>query len=149
MEMPMRTDWRCLGTIALLLLVFPAAGAAQSADTPEARRDAVRRHVAAVPIEGMVEDMINSLAAQVPEARRQEFVGLMRKMVAPDTLRAMTLDTMPKYFTVAEIEAMTTFYSSPEGKSIMTKTGPYVGELMPRVQGESSKLAVGRPASSR
>jgi hypothetical protein len=122
--------------IALLVLALPAAGAAQSPDTPEARREAVRRHLAAVPIEGMLDDMINTLAGQIPEARRAEFVGLMRKMIVPDTVRTLTLETMPRHFTVTEIEAMTTFYGSPEGKSIMKKFGPYMGELMPRVQGE-------------
>src|SRR5262245_41120055 len=132
--MPIRAAARRAGTIAMLALVLPAAGAAQSPDTPEARRQAVRRHLAAVPIQRMLDDMINSLAGQIPEARRPEFVDLMRKMVVPDTLRAMTLETMPRHFTVAEIEAMTAFYGSPEGKSIMKKFGPYMGELMPRIQ---------------
>jgi hypothetical protein len=127
---------RRVGTIAMLVLLLPAAVAAQSPDTPEARRQAVRRHLAAVPIEGLLDDTINALAVQIPEARRPEFIGLMKKMVVPDTVRAMTLETMPRYFTVAEIEAMTTFYGSPEGISIMKKFGPYMGELMPRIQGE-------------
>jgi len=122
--------------IAMLVMVLPAAGAAQSPDTPEARQQAVRRHLAAVPIEGMLDDMINTLAGQIPEARRPEFIALMKKMVGPDTVRAMTMEAMPRHFTVAEIEAMTTFYGSPEGKSIMKKFGPYMGDLMPRVQAE-------------
>jgi hypothetical protein len=122
--------------IAMLVMVLPAAGAAQSPDTLEARQQAVRRHLAAVPIEGMLDDMINTLAGQIPEARRPEFIALMKKMVGPDTVRAMTMEAMPRHFTVAEIEAMTTFYGSPEGKSIMKKFGPYMGDLMPRVQAE-------------
>jgi hypothetical protein len=134
--MPIRTAVRRAGTIAMLALALPAAAAAQSPDTPEARREAVRRHLAAVPIEGMLDDMINTLAGQVPEARRPEFVDLMKKMIAPDTVRAMTLDAMPRHFTVAEIDAMTAFYGSPEGRSIMKKFGPYMGDLMPRIQAE-------------
>jgi hypothetical protein len=122
--------------IAMLVMVLPAAGAAQSPDTLEARQQAVRRHLAAVPIEGMLDDMINTLAGQIPEARRPEFIDLMKKMIVPDTVRAMTMEAMPRHFTVAEIEAMTTFYGSPEGKSIMKKFGPYMGDLMPRVQAE-------------
>jgi hypothetical protein len=37
---------------------------------------------------------------------------------------------------VPEIEALTRFYSSSEGKAIMKKFGPYMGDLTPQVQAE-------------
>lgn len=53
----------------MLVLVLPAAGAAQSPDTPEAWREAVRRHLAAVPVEGVLDDMLRALQKVKEEMR--------------------------------------------------------------------------------
>ena len=94
------------------------------------------RHIAAVPVDGVIDDMINTLARQIPEDRRQEFIGLMRKLVPLDGVRAVTREAMIKHFTVAEIDAMTNFYGSPEGKAITKKFGTYMGEVIPQIQVE-------------
>jgi hypothetical protein len=125
-----------VATIAVLVLACPAAGTAQSPDSPDARREAVRRHIAAVPVDGVVDDMITTLARQVPEDRRQEFIGLMKKLMPLDGVRAVTREAMIKHFTVAEIDAMTNFYGSPEGQAITKKFGTYMGEVIPQIQVE-------------
>jgi hypothetical protein len=125
-----------VATLAVLVLTWPAAGTAQAPDTPDARREAVLRHIAAVPVDGVIDDMINTLARQIPEDRRQEFIGLMRKLVPLDGVRAVTREAMIKHFTVAEIDAMTNFYGSPEGKAITKKFGTYMGEVIPQIQVE-------------
>jgi hypothetical protein len=122
--------------IALGVFTAPPAGEAQSADTPAARRNAALQYLAAIPTQAMVDDMIETLAKQIPVARHDEFVGFMRKLTPFDKIAALTVEAMVKHFTVAEIEAMTTFYSSVEGKSIMKKTGVYMGEILPKIQAE-------------
>lgn len=74
-----------------------------------------------MPVENVVGDMVDALAKQVPAERREEFVGLMKKITRLDTLKGLTVDGIAKHFTVAEFDAMTKFYSSTEGEAIMKK----------------------------
>jgi hypothetical protein len=130
-----RRVWRPV-VVALALLALPAGAMGQPADTPAARRDAALQYLASVPIETIVDDMVAAVAQQLPAARRDEFVRLMRKLMPVDTMKSLTVDGVVKHFTVAEIDAMTKFYGSTEGKSIMKKLGPYMGDLMPQIQNE-------------
>jgi len=123
-------------TMTLLALAVATAVAAQSADSTAARRAAAQRYVSTIPSESVFDEMITTLAQQVPSDRRDEFVALMRKLVPIDAMQAVTIETMSRHFTVEEIEAMTRFQGSPEGKAIMGKLGAYMGELMPQVQRE-------------
>jgi hypothetical protein len=122
----------------LVVVALPALAGAQAPadDTPAARREAAMRYLAAVPVESMLDDMTNGIAQQVQPDRREEFVTLMKKLTPVDRLKALTLEGVARHFTVTEIDALTRFYGSPEGKSIMKKFGPYMGELMPQIQAE-------------
>ena len=122
--------------MTLLALAVATAVAAQSADSTTARRAAAQRYVSTIPSESVFDEMITTLAQQVPSNRRDEFVALMRKLVPTDAMQAVTIETMSRHFTVDEIEAMTRFQGSAEGKAIMGKLGAYMGELMPQVQRE-------------
>ena len=123
-------------TITLLALAVATAAAAQSPDTTAERRAAAQRYVTTIPSESVFDEMVATLAQQVPSNRREEFVTLMRKLVPIDAMQAVTIETMSRHFTVEEIDAMTRFQGSPEGKAIMGKLGAYMGELMPQVQRE-------------
>ena len=123
-------------TMTVLALAVASAAAAQSADTTVARRAAAQRYVSTIPSGSVFDEMITTLAQQVPSNRRDEFVTLMRKLVPVDAMQAVTIETMSRHFTVDEIDAMTRFQGSPEGRAIMGKLGAYMGELMPQVQRE-------------
>ena len=125
-----------LATMTVLALAVASAAAAQSADSTAARRAAAQRYVTTIPSESVFDEMVATLAQQVPSNRRDEFVALMRKLVPVDAMQAVTIETMSRHFTVDEIDAMTRFQSSPEGRAIMGKLGGYMGELMPQVQRE-------------
>jgi hypothetical protein len=122
--------------MVVLALAVSSVAAAQSSDTTAARRAAAQRYVSTIPSESVFDEMVTTLSQQVPSNRREEFVALMRKLVPVDAMQAVTIETMSRHFTVAEIEAMTKFQSSPEGKAIMGKLGVYMGELMPQIQRE-------------
>jgi hypothetical protein len=62
-----------------------------------------------VPVENVVDDMVDALAKQVPAERWEEFVGLMKKITRLDTLKALTVGGIAKHSTVAEFDAMTKF----------------------------------------
>ena len=123
-------------TMTVLALAVATAAAAQSSDSADGRRAAAQRYVSTIPSESVFDEMIATLAQQVPSNRREEFVTLMHKLVPVDAMQAVTIETMSRHFTVDEIDAMTRFQGSPEGKAIMGKLGAYMGELMPQVQRE-------------
>jgi hypothetical protein len=123
-------------TLVLLALAVATPVAAQSSDSTSARRAAAQRYVSSIPSESVFDEMVATLSQQVPSNRREEFVTLMHKLVPVDAMQAMTIETMSRHFTVDEIDAMTRFQASPEGKAIMGKLGAYMGELMPQVQRE-------------
>ncbi len=53
-----------------------------------------------------------------------------------DTLRTAMIDAMTATFTVEEIEALTQFYSTPEGRSVMEKMSTYMAEVQPVIMKE-------------
>jgi hypothetical protein len=122
--------------MVVLALAVSSVAVAQSSDSVAARRAAAQRYVSTIPSESVFDEMVTTLSQQVPSNRREEFVALMRKLVPVDAMQAVTIETMSRHFTVNEIEAMTRFQSSPEGKAIMGKLGGYMGELMPQIQRE-------------
>ena len=123
-------------TMTVLALAVATAEAGQSPHTTRPRHAAAQRYVTTIPSESAFDEMVATLAQQVPSNRREEFVTLMRKLVPIDAMQAVTIETMSRHFTVEEIDAMTRFQGSPEGKAIMGKLGAYMGELMPQVQRE-------------
>ena len=54
-------------------------------------------------------------------------------------LNEAMLDSMEKRFTVAGLDALTKFYGSKEGKSVMQKFGLYMADVMPVMQAEIAK----------
>jgi hypothetical protein len=123
-------------SIILLALVVSTPAGAQSSDTTAARHVAAQRYVSAVPIEPVLDDMIATLSKQIPSDRREEFVTRVRKLVPVDAIQAQTIEALSRHFTVDEIDALTRFWGSPEGRAIMGKMGAYMGEVMPQIQRE-------------
>jgi hypothetical protein len=46
---------------------------------------------------------------------------------------------MVRHFTVRELNALTDFYGSPEGRSAMKKFGAYMADVMPAIQQEMAR----------
>ncbi|MBC7962325.1 MAG: DUF2059 domain-containing protein [Steroidobacteraceae bacterium] len=63
----------------------------------------------------------------------------MKKALDPKFLESITLETMPNHFTTKEIRAMSKFYSSPEGASILKKFGGYMAAIMLAIQNQIMK----------
>ena len=128
--------------LALLLAcasVIPAATQAP-ADTPANRLAAAQRYLKAVPPMEMVNQTVDQLAAQLPEDRRDEFKKTLAKVLSSDRIEKITLDAIVKHFTVKEINALTAFYGSPEGRSITKKFSSYMADVMPVIQQELTKV---------
>jgi hypothetical protein len=121
--------------LGVVLAALPV-GAQSPPDTPANRLAAAKRYLQAVPPAETVGETLDRVVEQVPEARRAEFRKALAKQVSLDRIAKITLDAVVKHFTVREIEALTAFYGSPEGKSINQKFGAYMADVMPAIQSE-------------
>lgn len=112
-----------------------------AADSVELRTVAAERHIKAVPMDKIINDAFLEMANQLPEEKREGFIKDMYKIVRIDYMTNVSKDAMIKVFTADEINAMTDFYSSKEGISIVNKFGAYMGYVTPAIQGEIQRAS--------
>ena len=133
--------------LLLLMLVLAAACTEQNAtqtgapgaDNEENRLAAAKEYLKIAPAQDMLKDMTASFAGKLPDQVQKKFNEVMASKDLQDSTYQITLKALVKQFTVNELKAMSAFYSSPEGKSIRQKMGPYMSEVMPQVYQEVAK----------
>lgn len=130
-------------TLFVLVLFAACSANAQAqgsakplADTKENRIAAAKRYLKAVPPDEMLANTVELVAAQLPADRREEFKSALRKVLKSEHIEEITLNAVVRHFTVREINALSAFYSSPEGRSITRKFGAYMSDVMPALQEE-------------
>jgi hypothetical protein len=129
---------RMAATICIVCLM--TASAAGALENTEANRlKEANRYLKATPPEEMVLDMAENMAKNMPEEKRGDFIEVMTKQLDLVSLRKTMLDAMVKHFTADELGALADFYGSPLGKSAMKKFGPYMGDVMPKLQADIMK----------
>ncbi len=104
-------------------------------DTPENRRQAAQEYLRIVPPGELMQDATDKMAESMSEPLRTNFVAAMAQVDLVRLNQAM-LDGMVKRFTVPEINALSDFYGSTEGRSVMKKFGAYMSDVMPVMQAE-------------
>jgi len=129
---------RMLSLCFVLLSLWCAAPALASDgdDTPALREAATRRYLSVVPVQKMIDEMISGVKKTIPVEQQSEFDAFIRKTLRADFIERISVNGMVKTFTVREIDAMTAFYGTPEGRSIQNKMGTYMAEVMPEIQQE-------------
>lgn len=129
-----------IGLVLLMASACADTGQVKSLpDNPENRTAAAERYLKAMPPKEMLQSLATRVAPNLPEKDRKAFVEVMQ---SPDLEKAadrITLEGLVKNFTVGELNAMTAFYGSPEGKSAAKKFGPYMMAVMPQIQQEVKK----------
>ena len=85
-------------------------------------------------IDEMMNQMMTEIMKQIPEDRREVFLTVWKNSFDKNELQSVMSNTMCQTFSLEEINALTAFYSSPEGKSVMKKMPRYMAELMPYIQ---------------
>jgi len=80
--------------------------------------------------------MLIGVMKSVPAEKQTGFDAFIRKTLRPDFIERVSIQAMVKTFTALEINAMTSFYDSPEGRSVQAKMGTYLAEIMPLLQQE-------------
>jgi uncharacterized protein len=75
---------------------------------------------------GIVDNMISSSSAQIPEAQRGEFINVMKRFMVKyyswDALKVEFAKMYAAEYTEDELNQLTAFYNSPLGKKVGAKT---------------------------
>ena len=131
---------------ALALNLSGAAYAETSSDTPESRMAAAQKLVDLQwpETKRSILDMLQSYEAVVPPEHRQEVQDSFTRNFDFEEVRGYSAAVLAKDLSLEEIEAMITFYSSPLGRSVMTKMPQVMQDTIPVVQGMMMK-ALKRP----
>ena len=101
--------------------------------SPE-KAKAVIAYLEVASIDEMMNQMILEIIKQIPEDKRDIFVTIWKNLFDKNELKSMMSNTICRTFSLEEINALTAFYASPEGKSVMKKMPKYMAELMPYLQ---------------
>lgn len=127
---------KSLAIFLFLTIISISAFGQDIEDTQENRRTAAERYLKVTPMDSMMDDVIEKVAIQLPEEKRDEFKLFMGKYVRNYVLEDAAIQSMIKHFTTAEINALADFYSSPVGRSVIKKFGIYVADIMPVLMAE-------------
>ena len=116
---------------ALLPLCLSAAPAAAGdmGDTPERRIEAARTYLELVPVQRMTDSVAGNVLLLIPEEKRDLFRQGVSEGLAEANIEEIMVKIVSKHFTAAEIDAMTAFYGSPEGKAIERKLQGYMADI--------------------
>jgi len=134
--MNMRTISIALVVVLILATTGLSVRASDRDDSPALREAAAQRYLKAVPVQKMIDDMLIGVMKSVPAEKQTGFDAFIRKTLRPDFIERVSIQAMVKTFTALEINAMTSFYDSPEGRSVQAKMGTYLAEIMPLLQQE-------------
>ena len=120
--------------IVLLILLPVCLSAAPAAagdlpDTPESRVAAAKTYLELVPVERMAENVARNIMLIIPEDRRELFRKGVSEGLAQAGIEDLMVKIVAKHFSTSEIDAMTEFYGSPEGKAIERKLPGYTADI--------------------
>ncbi len=120
---------RLLVSLAAALAVASAALADGRPDTPESRVEAARAYLQLVPVERMADKVAGNVLLLIPEEKRALFRKGVSEGLAEANIGDIMVRIVSKHFTAAEIDAMTAFYGSPEGRAIERKLQGYMADV--------------------
>lgn len=119
-------------TVAVLLVVVSPS----FADDMQERLRVARAYEKTTPVVKMLDETLAQIRKSPMIAHKPEIFDLMVQSLDKEKIKEQTIELMAKHFTTAELEALTTFYNTEEGKAIMKKMPLYIAESQPIIQKE-------------
>lgn len=111
----------------------PAAAPSKPAGDEDQRLDLSRKMHEIQPARTQVMRAIDQVSQQLPPVDRDAFRNAMMSAIDDKKLEDMSIRAMADIFTVAELERMLSYFSSPEARSISEKMSVYNGRLQPEI----------------
>jgi len=130
--------------LIIIFLIFTEAflisPCLEAKDEKNDRMMAAKRYAETSQIFSLWEKSIISIANKMPEAKRSDFISNMKKIVSIENIEKKAIDSMARYFTTEELNALADFYGSPVGKSIMKKFDAYIADVQVILREEMIKV---------
>jgi hypothetical protein len=118
-----------LFVITLLLSIALVTNAQETC--PKDKTDATNEYMMVNSIDDLMDQMLGEVLRRIPKENHDIYTKMWKASFDKIEMKRVMLSTMCKNFSIGEIKALTQFYSSPEGKSVMTKMPQYTADLMP------------------
>ncbi len=124
--------------LIVLSLCFLVLSGINTANTQEIcsneKTEAITEYLNVNSIDDLMDQVLIEMEKQIPPEGREFFTKMWKAAFDKNELKEFMVTQMCKHFTHEEIKALTNFYGSPEGKSIIKKMPQYMAELMPYLQ---------------
>jgi hypothetical protein len=118
-----------VGPLALALMLASSPAGAQSD-----RRAAAEAYARVVDYPLLIEKAATRRAAELPAAEREAFVEFITDQVDFDMTRFYAISAMVDLFEANELEALTSFAATPDGRSALAKLPALGAILIPIVE---------------
>jgi hypothetical protein len=118
-----------VGALALALMLASSPAGAQSD-----RRAAAEAYARVVDYPLLTEKAATQRAAELPVAEREAFVEFITDQVDFDMTRFYAISAMVDLFEASELEALTSFAATPQGRSALAKLPALGAILIPIVE---------------
>jgi hypothetical protein len=139
------TRYKYLVALLLLVIASSCSEPKQSQptqswpDTPENRTDLAQRYLIIASPAELLHGAADIAVKSFPEPDRKIFLDVMYSKALEDTIYRFELDEMVSKFTTNELQALVTYYGSPEGKSAQEKLGSLRRTVIIQIQQEMKK----------
>lgn len=123
--------------LAIFLLTAPAVLAAPPAPASKlspARIKAAEQYWKVGQFDAMLQKSLSKGSERLKPEQKKQLEELLKKVATDKKLRQEAIKTTASNFSTAELKAMTKFYSTAEGRSIMDKMPAYMAELSRVIQ---------------
>ena len=132
--------------VLLLLVIASACSEAKQGqptqslpDNPENRTVLAKRYLIIAPPGELMHGAADIAVKSFPEQDRKIFLDVMYSKALEEAMYRFQLDKMVNKFTLNELQALVTYYGSPQGKSAQEKLGSLTMEVLTQLQQEVKK----------
>jgi hypothetical protein len=114
----------CIGAVAVALSLPNLPASAQSD-----RRSAAEAYARVVDYRLLIEKAATRRAAELPASEQEAFIEFVTDEVDVDMTRFYAISAMVDLFEASELEALSSFAATPEGRSALAKL-PALGAIL-------------------
>jgi hypothetical protein len=146
-------NMRALGFVVFMFVMVlgSASSFAQNSDDDFEARLALAQEMHQIrPLDDNIDLVIEQIAINFPEDRRDQFVARMMGQFDRGVLNRISTNAMAETFTTKELAAMVDYFGSPEGRAITDKMPVYQALIQPEilklVDKAMMELRTGNPA---
>lgn len=106
---------------------------AKDAEDFEQRYEIAREMHKLRPVKTQVDNAIETVAARLPQAQRENFRMSMKNVLNYNAIEKVSVNAMAETFTLAELEAMLEYNKKPEAISANQKFSDYQAKVGPEI----------------